>query len=97
MKSVGDEVFLTLDVGVHMVALCLRRGAFRDHTTIESLLRADDYELKFKDNLLEQPFFCRAGPRGFTVQAGLPMSDTAARRMLQSVCQTAGMGSELIC
>ena len=86
--------YLLLEGATLLVALCLRRGAFRDHSTLESLLAGKEKVIRFKKELLDQPIFCRSTEGGWKVERKEPMKDHALRTKFAKVAEKAGMGGE---
>lgn len=81
-----------MDIGCYIVALGIRRGMFKNYTTIEELLAGDEYVLEWKDEFLDQPLFLKAKPRGLGVVPGAPMTDQNRRDFLQRMGKKSGLG-----
>jgi hypothetical protein len=77
-----------------VIALGLRRGAFKNHTNWDSLVEGDEYHIQWHDHLLDQPFFCAAGPGGWTIDYDRPMTSNAARAFLRQTAEGVGLGGQ---
>ncbi|KAH7919455.1 hypothetical protein BV22DRAFT_1051040 [Leucogyrophana mollusca] len=55
----------------------LRRGAFRDHDTLDSLFKTDEIDIGWKKEFLDHPAFAADGLQGLSVDIDSPMSDAA--------------------
>ncbi|KAJ7168345.1 hypothetical protein C8R43DRAFT_147961 [Mycena crocata] len=72
----SEDRHLLVDVGVTLVSLGLRRQAFRDHTTYESVLKTPKARLFWKEDYMLLPIF--------TLKHGQPMTATRAGEILKS-------------
>jgi hypothetical protein len=89
----------TLDPGLEMAnvpwqlsALALRRHALKHHDSLKSLLEGREYHIKWKDELLDKPFFVASGARGMSVNPAKPMTDDYCRRYLRRTAEACGLG-----
>jgi hypothetical protein len=88
-----DEDYLQLaNTPLLVIALGLQRRAFKRYTNLQSLVKGTEYQLEWRDDLLDQPFFCAAGPRGMSVDHSKPMTDRSARDFLCHAAERAGLG-----
>ncbi len=74
-----------------IVSLALRRQAFRDHDTLESLLQGRERIIEWKPELMTAPFLCGGAPRGFGVVATKPMSSGGQRDFMKTSSEEAGL------
>lgn len=89
-----EPQWLLVEGSTLVVALCLRRQAFRDHSTLESLLAGREVIIEFKPELLDKPFLCRSTGGGWKVDHDHPMRDAALRRKFSVTAEKAGMGGK---
>ncbi|OSC98547.1 hypothetical protein PYCCODRAFT_1471017 [Trametes coccinea BRFM310] len=86
----GDN-YLLLDLGLFLIVLGLRRGAFRRHADIQSLLQGSERVLEWKDGLQDEPFLCGSTPRGLGVDYTKPMAYPGFRLFLKQLAEKAGL------
>ncbi|KAI0753193.1 hypothetical protein C8Q80DRAFT_1267617 [Daedaleopsis nitida] len=83
-----------IEVPLLVVSLGLRRGAFRDYSTLDALLDGTDSFITWKPEITELPFFVVSAGGGWTTDQQCPMSDYAMRFFINGAFMAAGLGSK---
>ncbi|KAL7281920.1 hypothetical protein ACG7TL_003387 [Trametes sanguinea] len=91
ISPVRNENHLLLELAVIVIALGLRRGAFRDHTDLASLLKGKERTVQWKEELKDAPFLCAGMPRGLGVNAAKPLRYEGFRDFLRQLAAQAGL------
>ncbi len=91
---VAQSSKLLHDLGLLIVALGLRRGAFRDHKDVVSLGSGRDVHLAWKEEFLERPFFARTHTRGLGLEYDHPLAYAGARTTFMETARAAGFAGE---
>ncbi|TBU56800.1 hypothetical protein BD310DRAFT_598683 [Dichomitus squalens] len=86
----GEECLF--DLALLIALLALRRGALRDHTTLDELLNGREREIRWKEDVRKDPFFARGASRGMSTDPKRPMHYENMRHFLLRVAQLAGLG-----
>ncbi|KAJ6510667.1 hypothetical protein C8R45DRAFT_814585, partial [Mycena sanguinolenta] len=82
---------LFLYLGGMIAIIGIRRGDFKNYTTMKELLDGTEDQLQWRDP--ELPFFRAAGPRGRTLTLE-PMSSKSARAFLHKTAAAIGMDGD---
>lgn len=92
LSAIQDEAHLLADPGLLLIAIGLRRNAFAAHTSVDSFLMGREIHVKWKPELMDQPFFVAASPKGTGLRLDAPMKYSAMTQFLKKHCALAGMG-----
>jgi hypothetical protein len=84
--------YLLCDVTLAVIALGLRRGAFKNYNSWESLAQGKEYHIEWREDVLDKPFFVVCGHRGLVFDYDRPMTDDSARRYLHRQAIASGLG-----
>jgi hypothetical protein len=92
-----DDAYFELgNAPLTVIALGLRRGAFKHHVDVQSLIAGREYHIQWRDELLDMPFFVASGPRGMSNRHDTPMTADGARTFLQRTAIEAGLGGKCL-
>ncbi|OSD00592.1 hypothetical protein PYCCODRAFT_1426415 [Trametes coccinea BRFM310] len=91
IHGLRNENHVLLDLGLMVIALGLRRGAFRDYSDLESLLGGKERVLQWKEELKDSPFLCSSTPRGLGVDHAKPVAYPGFRSFLKKLAEKAGL------
>lgn len=75
-----------MDLGMLLVVMALRRGAFHNHASLDSVLAGEESILAWKDEFKTMPVFCAAKPKGIGLVFHAPMMADASRKHLKTIC-----------
>lgn len=89
--SVANPQYLSLDIGIKVVALGLCHGAFHDYSTLDQLLQGDNVQLTWNSSFLEHPFFCHCGLAGASMDYNKLMTDENLWIHMDQCCQRVGL------
>ena len=92
LSPVQSESHLLVDAGLLLLIIGLRRGAFRDHTDLDSLIAGNEIALRWHPEWLKRPVFCAGGARGLSIDDRKPMRYHAFCDFLKTTCIQAGLG-----
>ena len=93
---VADGGNLALDPGILFVSLCLQRGDFAEHSTVQSVICGKEEHLTFKEDRLEKPFFQAGTPGGWSLDPDAALDANGYRRTMVKVCVQGGFGGEYL-
>lgn len=94
LRGVLDANALIADAPVIMIAIGLRRHAFKDHDSLDSLLNGQEHHIEWKPELMELPVFASHLARGRGVIQNKAMGYECARTFLRRISSLAGLGEE---
>jgi hypothetical protein len=80
-----------------VIALGLRRGAFKNYSDLQSLIAGREHHIEWEDDVLDMPFFVAAGLRGLSVKHDTPMSSQGSREFLRRCAVESGLGGKAAC
>ncbi|KAF7964944.1 hypothetical protein HWV62_1458 [Athelia sp. TMB] len=91
ITGVRDKDNLGEDLSVHIIAVGLRRHAFKDFDSVEELATGDQLNLRWKDEFLHLPFFVACGPKGVMVDLTVALNDNHMRIYFSDICKDVGL------
>lgn len=91
VTGVRDRDNLREDLSVHIIAVGLRRHAFKDFDSVEELAAGDQLELKWKDEFLCLPFFVACGPKRVMIDLTVALNDNHMRIYFAGMCKDVGL------
>lgn len=89
-QSPQNAFNLMFSIPHRLLVLALRRGALRDHTTIESLLDGHDQYIDFKTEFLQKPVLVKGTQRGLSILADEPLTSEAITEYIRLRAEKAG-------
>ncbi|EDR02853.1 uncharacterized protein LACBIDRAFT_308002 [Laccaria bicolor S238N-H82] len=92
LRSTTVAEHLDLDIGCYLVAHGIRRGLFKHHSSLESLLAGTEHWIQYKDEILEDAFFVQSTKRGLGIDPTKPMRDNNHREFMQRIGISVGLG-----
>lgn len=91
VTPVRQENHILLDLGLTLIAMGLRRKAFKHHSTLDSILNGNDVVLEWDTALLDSPFFCASRPRGMGLDHNRALAYPGFRSFLLTTSEQAGL------
>ncbi|KAK0484277.1 hypothetical protein EDD18DRAFT_1361292 [Armillaria luteobubalina] len=95
IRAVMVEHMLELDAATQLIAIALRRQAFRDHTTLESLLDGTEYIVKWHDKLLDESVLQGSVPGGGSLVPGSILNYNGARLFMKAIAADSTLGGSI--